>query len=422
MESFKGALSDLLLNLSLFLVHLFLYDLLVFTKKIPRNRKLKILDFFLVSLLVLCMFFPVKIGVHMTLDLRNIVYLIMIIYGGIAKGIILLVLSIPLQYLINQQGLTNTIFTVSIITPLTYYLYLKFMSNRKQVTKFVTIQAIFVGIIKLLFSFIENREIFFHSYFWFICVVIVIYKLLATYVLLKIIYNIHERQKLRNQVFKSERIKTVGELAAAVAHEIRNPLTSSKGFIALTLEEELDEKSRKYLSIVASEIDSTLNTVDNFVKYAYPNFDVKKPVEISKLVMEVLDLIKGYALHKNIEFSYNQGDNSQVVEADRERLKECIIAILMNAVESMPHGGNIVIKTRSKDKYIHIEVQDQGIGMTKDQMENIGLPNYSLEQKGVGLTMAFCFQYINAIGGTIEYASTKGKGTLVNIRMPRINT
>ena len=150
--------------------------------------------------------------------------------------------------------------------------------------------------------------------------------------------------------------------------------------------------------------------------FVFQIHETKHPTQLKRVV----NMIQSYSLSHNVEIKtdfYNSG----WIYANPQKLNQLLINILKNAIESMPDGGNVWITSSSTaDGYIKITIKDQGIGMTKEQIDRLGSPFYTLKESGTGLGMMVSFQIVRSFKGKIQVASEKGKGTEFIILLPQI--
>lgn len=228
--------------------------------------------------------------------------------------------------------------------------------------------------------------------------------------------NISERKKAEEWIRKSEKLSVVGQLAAGVAHEIRNPLTSIKGFIQLLQSE---EEKPFYTDVVLSEIDRLEEIVKGFLSLAKPQPPHREEVNIKILLQDVIRLFNSQAILKNVEIVQEPSKDLPTIYCDSNQIKQVFINILQNAVEAMPNGGLITIQSsQQNDKSAKFRFIDQGSGITKDRIKSIGEPFYSTKEKGTGLGLLISHKIVQEHGGTLNIESIINQGTTVDVILP----
>ncbi|KAB2334490.1 PAS domain S-box protein [Cytobacillus depressus] len=228
--------------------------------------------------------------------------------------------------------------------------------------------------------------------------------------------NISERKKVDVFLRKTEKLSLVGQLAAGVAHEIRNPLTSIKGFLQL-MKMELDKPN--YLEIMLSEIDSIEKIIQEFLSLSKPHASKLAATNINALLQYVVTLINTHAKLKNINVVLVSDSDLPIIHCDEHQIKQVFVNILQNAVEAMTYGGEIKIQTmRYESDNIRFRFIDQGCGISEDRIKSIGEPFYSTKEKGTGLGLMISHKIVEEHGGSLSLESTINKGTIVDVILP----
>lgn len=233
-----------------------------------------------------------------------------------------------------------------------------------------------------------------------------------------------EKQKLYyEQIKHSERLKTTGQLAAAMAHEIRNPLTVVKGFLQLYEKENTyNENSKRHYSLMINEISTAEQVISQYLSIAKPDKDTKTElVNVKSVLQSVTDLLNTYGLLHDNKIVLSMVEDCYIA-ANTIEFKQLLINIIKNAIEASKVGDSVVVTAESKKDWVEIKVIDCGQGMSKEEMDSLGTPFYSLKSRGTGLGMMICFNIAAKYKGTIHFDSVKGKGTTVTIRFPATNT
>ncbi|WP_026567153.1 sensor histidine kinase [Bacillus sp. UNC41MFS5] len=235
--------------------------------------------------------------------------------------------------------------------------------------------------------------------------------------------RLKKQQLYYEQIKHSERLKTTGQMAAAVAHEIRNPLTVVKGFLQLYEKDNTyNENSKRHFSLMINELNTAEQVISQFLSIAKPDKDTETElVDVKFVLQSVTDLLNTYGhLHDNKIVLSMVEDCS--IAANTIEFKQLLINIIKNAIEASKDGDSVVITAESKKGLVEIKVIDSGQGMSKEEMDSLGTPFYSLKSKGTGLGMMICFNIATKYKGSIDFDSVKGKGTTVTIRFPATNT
>lgn len=228
--------------------------------------------------------------------------------------------------------------------------------------------------------------------------------------------DITNRKRTEELLIKSEKLSVVGQLAAGVAHEIRNPLTSLRGFVQLFQAKE--DMNQEYLKIMLSELDRINDIVSEFLVIAKPqamSFEVR---DVRQIYYEVFSLLETQATLSNVQIHADIADDIPMINCQQNQLKQVFINILKNAIESMTSGGNIHIEMKVVDRHIMVRFIDNGCGISEERMLMLGEPFYTTKEKGTGLGLMVCHKIIEAHGGSLHIESQLDKGTTVDLILP----
>ncbi|OPA73559.1 PAS domain-containing sensor histidine kinase [Paenibacillus selenitireducens] len=243
--------------------------------------------------------------------------------------------------------------------------------------------------------------------------------IVGAYVIFKDVSNL---RSLEEQVNRSDRLAMIGQIAAGTAHEIRNPLTSIKGFLQVfrkTLQDKGMDKEQGYTEIMLTELNRINDLVSEFLLLSKPkhvSFDV---IDVYTIINEMLPIISNEAiLHDvNVVFEDTQSAWPNIV-ADRELLKQVFLNICKNGIEAMVDGGTLTISVKiDRSQRICIEIRDTGPGIPSFMIDKIFDPFFTTKQEGTGLGLSICQRIIHDIGGVIRVAS-KGFGTTFTVAIP----
>lgn len=230
--------------------------------------------------------------------------------------------------------------------------------------------------------------------------------------------DITERKKAEALLVQSEKLSVVGQLAAGVAHEIRNPLTSLKGFLQLL--HKRSEENGFYFELMLSELDRINNIVSEFLMLSKPQAISFRRIDVLKTVQKVIDFLSSQALLNNVQIEAHFPEEQEVyIEGDENQLKQVFINLLKNAIEAMPEGGavDISLERREPDKVL-IRFADQGPGIPEEKLAKLGQPFYTTKEKGTGLGLMVTFRIVQEHGGEIHVQSEVGLGTVFEVNLP----
>ncbi len=238
---------------------------------------------------------------------------------------------------------------------------------------------------------------------------------------LTVFRDITDKLKMEEQLKKSDTLNVVGELAAGIAHEIRNPMTALKGFIQL-LEGSVKGEYDSYFQVISSELQRIETIITDFLILAKPQAISYQVKQVNTVLSETLDLMSAQAAMNNIQFHTQYGE-LPLIQCEANQLKQVFINLIKNAIEAMPGGGIIEVSSESFfDNHILISIKDHGMGIPNSVLKKLGEPFYTTKEKGTGLGLMVTYKIIEEHAGWIEVDSKEGEGTLFQLYLPIIVT
>ena len=228
-------------------------------------------------------------------------------------------------------------------------------------------------------------------------------------------------KELKKQVETNKRLAAVGKLAAGVAHEIRNPLSSIKGFATYFGKQYEDNATQKETAqIMVREVERINRSVTQLLEFAKPMGVEKKQVDIKELINHSLKLVYNDLDHKKIETKVDIDTKKAVIHTDPDRMNQVLLNLYINAIEALQDRGRLAIKVLDvpDDRAIEIKVKDNGIGIDQDVIDLIFDPYFTTRSSGTGLGLSIVHRIIENLGGSIRVESTKGRGTCFIINLP----
>ncbi len=235
-----------------------------------------------------------------------------------------------------------------------------------------------------------------------------------------ILRDLHEIKTLEKKIERSERLASLGRMAAGIAHEIRNPLSSIKGF-AQYFRKKFDPGSEdaNYALVMAKEVDRLNRFIQDLLNFAKPQEPKFKPVDIIEVMEHTLKLTESDFMRKNIRIIKNFDKQIPQISADSDMITQVLLNIFINANEAMEKNGALTITVRKNyNESVHISIGDNGKGITERDLRKIFDPFFTLKSGGSGLGLAIVYRIIENHHGEIEVTSKPGKGTLFKINLP----
>ncbi|MUT65994.1 PAS domain S-box protein [Paenibacillus sp. NEAU-GSW1] len=231
-----------------------------------------------------------------------------------------------------------------------------------------------------------------------------------------IIRDISERKKNEELLIKSEKLSIAGQLAAGIAHEIRNPLTSLKGFLQLIAS---GRSQSLYYDIMNSELVRIESVVSELLMLSKPQVYELNRQDVRNMLADTVTLMETEANLHNVEMVLQLEQRPLWIQCVSNQIKQVFINVVKNAIDAMPQGGLIKISAElEEDHYVKISIQDEGLGMDEKQLLKIGQPFYTTKVKGTGLGLMISYKIIINHQGCIIPSSIEGVGTTFVIRLP----
>lgn len=227
-------------------------------------------------------------------------------------------------------------------------------------------------------------------------------------------------EKLRNaqaELVRKERLAMLGQLAGSVGHELRNPLgviSNSAYFLRMRSKDD-DEKIQKHLDIIERSIKKADKIISDLLNFSRIKEPIRTSSNINHIIKDALDRIK---IPEDIIVNTDLDESIPNIQVDPDQIQQVSSNIINNAIQAMPEGGKLKIKTVSDKDHIFIVVKDTGEGIPKEHIENIMKPLFTTRKKGIGLGLAIVKSIIDGHNGDIDIESTKGKGTKITIKLP----
>ncbi|MCY9186282.1 sensor histidine kinase [Bacillus halotolerans] len=420
-------LKDYLLHICFILFPILLYQVFWLGKPSILVPKINngLVTLFACGASVLCIIFPIQEMDYIQYGLQIIPVIICLFYINTASGLTVAasVLCFELLFFEPSAIFVFTLLPFHIIIPILLQKKWPFMSKARKL-----LLSLFIGCLEIFLFFasilvfsavnilnFQNSESLYYEAAvsgLFRCIVL----LLSIY----IIESIAENIALRSQLIHSEKMEIVSELAASVAHEVRNPLTVVRGFVQLLFNDEAfqNKSSADYKKLVLSELDRAQGIITNYLDIAKQQLYEKEIFDLSSLIRETSSLMISYANYKSVTVEAD-AEPDLLVYGDATKLKQAVINLMKNSIEAVPPGkGVIQVSAKRSGHMIVIKISDNGVGMTDHQMQKLGEPYYSLKTNGTGLGLTVTFSIIEHHHGTISFSSSFQRGTIVTIKLP----
>jgi two-component system sporulation sensor kinase B len=406
--------------LNIFFVFIFFYIYLKFIEgKISRLTNEVVITIVSGIFIIICMTFTAHINAGHMVELRQIPFFIGALYGGRRVAVYLFFILITYRFYLGGSGFYITLaINSSLLISLWYIIPLfKKRSNIKQKV-YLTILACFFAILSktVVISLFFSELLKFRSF-----TLTGIFLIVQSFGIILFVILIEKSKRdtiLAKELRKLEKLKTVSEIAASISHEVRNPLTITKGFLQLLSEPDLtDQDKNEYIKIALEALDKAESTITDYLTFAKPSLENIKILDLHKELAYIRNFVDPYAAMNNVQIETRIEEEIYITGED-EKLHQCLINVVKNGIESMPQGGKLLIELRLIEGNAIISVTDTGIGMDEEQIERLGSPFFTTKDIGTGLGTMVVYSIVKAMGGEIYVDSEVGKGTTFTILLP----
>ncbi|EHP8616662.1 two-component system sensor histidine kinase ZraS [Shigella flexneri] len=230
---------------------------------------------------------------------------------------------------------------------------------------------------------------------------------------------LRSRQLLQDEMKRKEKLVALGHLAAGVAHEIRNPLSSIKGLAKYFAERApAGGEAHQLAQVMAKEADRLNRVVSELLELVKPTHLALQAVDLNTLINHSLQLVSQDANSREIQLRFTANDTLPEIQADPDRLTQVLLNLYLNAIQAIGQHGVISVTASESGAGVKISVTDSGKGIAADQLEAIFTPYFTTKAEGTGLGLAVVHNIVEQHGGTIQVASQEGKGSTFTLWLP----
>ncbi|RAK18929.1 two-component system sporulation sensor kinase B [Anoxybacillus vitaminiphilus] len=413
-------IKDFLLNLFFILLPIFVITLWIEEKNVSEKIKRHILTASAAIAIIFCITFPVSFDKEYMFDLRQIPFWLGGLYGGPLASIFLCMITIGYRSLFGGKGLIVTIISAVFQTLICLLLSKKFITlSSKQKILLSFVLSAFSGMLMIIMVRLLYDVSDFFWTMWLVYLPIQPLSMLLTCYLRE---ALQANIEVRKRIIRAEKMEVVSHLAASISHEVRNPLTASRGFMQLLEQHHLPlEKRKEYIRIAVEELDRAEAIITDYLTFAKPAPECVEKLNIKTEIERVIDILRPLANMSSVEIQTSLIPLH--VKGERDKFQQCLLNIIKNAIEAMPNGGLLDIYVSLDKNNVLIRISDTGVGMTGEQIERLGEPYFTTKgTKGTGLGMMVVYRIIESMNGTIKITSEVNKGTQVCVYLPLIQS
>lgn len=409
----------ILLQSLMVIIPIVLYSTLKKEKGNPQKESI-ILGIVCSACILLSILFAVRIDQGIFLDMRMVPWFLSFIYGGNLAGVIVTVFFFVIRFLFGGNGMIPAYLVILLCFFVINFFqkgFTRWSRNKKTLLSafFIIVSTALLPTIGSILLNVPVSKSNLMNYMFFI-----ILNGVAGWVSIHLMESYREKRTLMDELHKNEKMSIVGQLAASVAHEIRNPMTSVRGFIQLLkLADNITTDQKAYLKVCLDELDRANDIITDYLTLGKSPEPILIKRDISNEVLKSVKSLSSYATLKGVNLSV-QIDQPAMVLCIPERVQQMFINIIKNAIEAVGSHGNVTIRQQLGKEKVIFEIRDDGEGMSQDQIRKLGLPYYSTKEKGTGLGLMVTVQIVKEMGGEWEVQSKVKSGTIFKLAFPLV--
>ncbi|KON84465.1 hypothetical protein AF331_10395 [Rossellomorea marisflavi] len=365
-----------------------------------------------IPVILLCMLFSYEITEGVYADLRRIPFFLASLYFGPLVSIILVAVIVLFRFLFIGPELIHLV----IFNYLFAFLVISMISKRfaqyslKWKLVIMIILCTYMSLFNLSFGEMYDPKTKFAEY-----MLLLIVPLAASIIAILCAEMIRNLIMLKRKEQQLDKLNMVGQLAASISHEVRNPLTSSKGFLQLIREEKDIELQRQFIELSLVGIEQATGVIEDYLTFTDSMPDEPVAIDVRLAVMEVAKDLEAFSLEQKVKVNLVL-EEGVLVRGQPRSFSQCMMNMMRNSIDSMPAGGTLTVKVEKKEKVI-ISICDTGVGMTKDQIRRFGEPFFTIKDESTGLGVMAAHIIVHAMKGNITVKSEPNKGTTIYIEL-----
>lgn len=292
----------------------------------------------------------------------------------------------------------------------------QFKSKNKEAMILSSGISIFAGVVllELIWYFYNNK--LYKMFYWKISILFFLASLIIILVR-RVMHNYEQAiqyskqiEIFNNELQRSEKIELISNLAASIAHEVRNPLQVTRGFLQL-LGQKSNDRDKSYMTLAIDELDRASEIITDFLTFAKPDLGGVKQIDVAEELQQIAAIIAPLATMSGGAVKLDCAEGL-LIRGNSSRFKQALINIIKNSIEALGENGKVeIFAYKNENNDVVIEVKDNGEGIDPEDLKRLGEPYYSKKTKGTGLGLMVTYRIIEAMNGNLKFQSTKGTGT-----------
>lgn len=236
--------------------------------------------------------------------------------------------------------------------------------------------------------------------------------------LLTVMSDVTARKQLEQEVIRLEKLNLIGELAGSISHEVRNPMTTVRGFLQVLAKKPEYLYHKEYFELMISELDRANSIISDFLAITKSDPANTRYVlqDLKVIIDELKPLIEADALERRNQLVYSITETPEII-INKKEIRQMVLNLVRNGFDAMPSSGNLTVKTFRKNNYVVLAVQDQGKGIDKSILDKLGTPFFTTKDNGTGLGLAVCYGIARRHNAKINI-DTNSSGTTFLVQFP----
>ncbi|WP_370296907.1 ATP-binding protein [Rossellomorea marisflavi] len=365
-----------------------------------------------IPVILLCMLFSYEITEGVYADLRRIPFFLASLYFGPLVSIILVAVIVVFRFILIGPELIhlvifNYLLAFLVIVPISkrfsYY-------SLKWKLGIMIILCTYMSLFNLSFGELYDPKTKAEEY-----MLLLIVPVAASVIAILCAEMIRNLITLKRKEQQLEKLNMVGQLAASISHEVRNPLTSSKGFLQLIREEKDVELQRQFIELSLVGIEQATGVIEDYLTFTDAVPDEAVLIDVRLAITEVANELESFSSERKIRV-HLELEEGVFIRGQRRSFSQCMMNMMRNSIDSMPAGGKLTVKVEKKEKVL-ISICDTGVGMTKEQIRRFGEPFFTIKDESTGLGVMAAHIIVQAMKGNITVKSEPNKGTTIYIEL-----
>jgi len=373
----------------------------------------------------LLLLFPIELGEGRFLDLRFVSWYLSFIYGNFYVGLFVTAFFVIFRFLIGGIGMYYAFGVIVVFLPVLFYIsktfhlftYKKKLVISSIILSVITLSQIISGLIIFPVATITAQKVIIYSMY-------IVANGFTVWIMVYLEEMIRSKELMYLELQRLDKLQVVGQMAASFAHEIRNPMTTVRGFLQLLgTSAQISADEKKYIRVSIDELDRAHDIIKDYLSLAKENQHMKKleRINVEQEISYVISTLNSFAIISGVTITFQSFNQPIFVRGAVSDFRQLLLNLIKNGIESMQDKGEIIITRTINGNYASITITDQGAGMNQEQLDRLGLPFYSTKEKGTGLGLMLCYNIVHSMDGKIKFTSEIGKGTTVSIHLPAIS-